>query len=185
MSKKPAATFEDECGRAFDAYFKADIASIDFMPVPTKVIGFGPMGPKLVFDGKAPYDAYGFFHRGARMIGAEFKLNSKPETSLAIVKKGGDGAGLEHHQLDALAKLAARGGIARVVWNNGGEIGVLREEGIIRAYTSFTAGVKAQERGNDAPMGCKSIKWGEFQVVSYAVLAGIICFDWLLWEKIQ
>lgn len=188
MSKsqqKMGATFQEECEKAFDAYHKMDIASIDTMPVPTRCIGFGPMGPKLVYDGKAPYDAYGYFHRGARAIGAEFKVTGKPEPSLAIVKDTATAGGLAFNQLDALARLSAKGGIARVVWNNGGQIGVLREEGILRAYAGYMAAKKIEERGNDAPLGAKSIKWGEFEIIQYGVLAGIICFDWLRWERIQ
>lgn len=176
--------FEKTCELSFDAYEKMGLASIDFMPVPTKVIGYGPTGPKLVFNGKAPFDAYGYLKRGARMIGAEFKLTNSPEVSISICQDTG-AAGIAYHQLDALAKLADCEGIARIVWNNGGQIGVLKEDGIIRAYNAYNAAIIAKQRGNDVKLGSKSVRWTEFEVIEPEVIASVACYDWLRYLQLR
>jgi hypothetical protein len=44
-----------------------------------------------------------------------------------IVKPDKHASGIAYHQLAALALVARMGGMARIVWDNGGQIGVLRE----------------------------------------------------------
>jgi hypothetical protein len=118
----------------------------------------------------------------AIMVGAELKASGEPETSIPLVKPKQDGHGIEAHQLDALALLARMGGIARIVWDNGGEIGVLRNEGILAAHAIFMASLASEDRGKGKGLvGSRSIKWERFEKVDHAAnIGGTVTVDWLL-----
>lgn len=193
--------FEKEIGASFEGYFREGVAHLSFMPVPTRPIFKSGMMQR-VQTGKAPFDVYGAARRrfiklkhvqGAElgvggvdvavMIGCELKATSEPKRSIAIVKPKGDSAGVEYHQLFALSTLAKMGGIARVVWNNGGQVGVLREEKIIYAFEVYEQSRLLEERGKGkGPHGSRSIAWEMFEPVNYERVGGVQCLHWLKLE---
>jgi hypothetical protein len=92
--------------------------------------------------------------------------------------KSGDG--VQYHQLEALALLAQMGGVARIVWNNGGEVGALTEAGILAAFTIYCASLESERRGKGkGAVGSRSIRWTSFKPVPWANVGGVLCLDWL------
>lgn len=182
--RKAGAGFEHEIGVSFEAYKDGGVALLAFMPVPTVVIRRERGVPLRVSKGKAPFDVYGYMVGTGRFVGAELK-HSERSTSLAIIGPGRKGSGLQFHQLDALALLAQNGGVARIVWDNDGEIGILTEDEIIVAWRVFVETMKSEASGKQAIHNSKSIKWGLFTVVDYTNLHGVVAIDWLRQDLIQ
>lgn len=207
-SRDVGQDFEERIEPTFDAYSKANRAYLAFMPVPTKAVMVNGRMYR-VGNGSAPFDVYGFVPRSfggepeyrpnneyeadpprrpvmnlAVMVGAELKATSKHETSLSIVKPKCDGSGLEFHQLDALALLARMGGLARIVWSNAGEVGVLTNEPILAAHAIYMASLASEGRGmGRGKLGTRSIRWESFIKVDFANVGGSIVLDWLLDDK--
>ncbi len=170
--------FEDEIEATFEAYDRAHYAQLMRVPVPTKIIGFKDNRPLIVLAGKAPFDVVGFMCHDATMIGAELK-DTKLKNSLPVVAPGKHGDGLQYHQLSALASLAEAGGVARLVWRNGGAVGVLRREAILAAYRTYEQARQSELSGKSVPRGAKSIPWERFLQAGDAVLGGLPIVDWL------
>ena len=148
--------FEGAVLRLCVLYKAKRIARLRRMPVPTVP------APKhdqrthkyRVLSGQAPFDLYGYYIDGCRYIGVELKSTAKPEPSLAIVAAGlKPRGGLQEHQMNALASVAACGGTSRVVWSRAGEIGVLYEPEILAADERFYEGGR----------GSRSIRWEMFK----------------------
>jgi hypothetical protein len=197
--------FEKEISKSFQAYAKIGRAYLDFMPLPMSPCGIRhphTKAPLYIPKGKAPFDVYGHapvqltnapagaLEPGAKIlpvalfVGAELKATSEPETSLPIVKPDKHASGIAYHQLAALALVARMGGIARIVWDNGGQIGVLREEAIMAAHVIYDASLQSEVRGKGkGPNGSRSIKWESFEKVDYANVGGTVCIDWLVLSR--
>lgn len=181
-SGKSGLDFEKDIEATFDGYAKGHIARMGRMPVPTRIVGTRNGQPILGYAGRPPFDVYGFLVADGRMIGAELK-KSQRQPRLPLVHPTSRGDGVLFHQIDALAALAQAGGIARIVWNNGGEVGVLTNAEIITALDIFEHALKSQGSGKDVPRGSKSIAWERFQAVDYTNLWGTVGIDWLLADK--
>jgi hypothetical protein len=151
---------------------------------PSKSIGARGGIPLRVRVGKGPFDIIGYLLADARMIGCELK-SSQQKNSLAIVQPKGDSAGLQYHQLTALAELAISGGIARVVWQNGGRIGVIGNSKIITAWRVYEEVLKSEASGRSVPLGAKSVPWEAFTPVDYTNLYGVVAIDWLRPDTIK
>lgn len=186
--------FEKRIEPSFVAYAKIGRAYLDFMPVPTRVIGKrgGMKFPVRVADGKAPFDVYGYAPKAVQVgsatfdiavfVGAELKSSNEPQTSLPIVKPDNHAKGLAYHQLEALALVARMGGIARVVWDNGGEVGILGEAQILHHHLVYEASRRSEEAGRGkGKVGSRSIPWASFQKVKPTEpVGGAIIIDWLI-----
>lgn len=188
LQQRLGADFEKTLELSFDAYLRADLASIDFMPIPTYQTGIKhptTHQPLLAPKGRPPFDAYGYWHKDATMIGGEFKSTYELGTSLKLVMPDKGGDGVQFHQLDALAKLAMKNGLARIVWNNGGMIGVLQGAKIISAYETMLQAIKTESRpGMKAPIGSKSIPWSEFRVIQPSIVGQLPIYDWIMLDSI-
>lgn len=177
-ARRSGSNFETELERSFGAYLDAGIAVIAKMPVPMRPTGL--RHPKFKVPlwmpaGKAPFDIYGHTMDTARFIGAEAKSDAKREPSLSIMSPDKSGHGIQAHQLFALDALAKAGGIARVIWSNGGEVGVIGGEKIMTAAAKYEEALKISK----APLGSKSIRWKEFTVLAYSQVGNRITLDWL------
>jgi len=174
-SRKAGTDFEKEIEATFEQYHSAHIAQLDFYPVPMRPTGLrhpktgGPMfAPKKA----APFDVCGWSMIDGRIIAAELK-SSKRKTSITIVGDGKEGSGIQWHQLTALYNVAQAGGIARLVWSNEGEVGVLDGVSIANAWYAANDAFNLENnflRGGKrakAPVGAKSIKWEKFTAVEY------------------
>jgi hypothetical protein len=158
--------FEKLVGKTFPAYRAIKEAELFFLHPPMRAAGFKGSAPCWVQVGKAPYDLGGFYYdRVGTAIGVELKETSQHENRLSIIGKDKKGSGLQHHQLLALVELHRAGGMAALVWNNGGEIGVLGGTGLVNAFLTYDAAAKSQ----NAPVGSKSILWGAFTPVPLGV----------------
>jgi hypothetical protein len=112
------------------------------------------------------------------------KVSNKLETSLPIVEPDAHASGIVYHQLAAL--VARLGGIARIVWDNGGEIGILGNDTIMAAHAIYEASLQSEMRGKGKGVnGARSIRWAGFQTVDYANIGGVVCIDWLKVEAGQ
>ena len=160
------------------AYRQAQRAYLDFMSPRVRPAGMDKYGPLYRMVAKAPFDIFGLMADG-RFVGCEVKA-SRRKTSLAIVGPGSHGEGLQYHQLDALSVVARASGLAFVVWNNEGEIGMLSAEKIITAWTVYEAVLKASPK-QEVPVGTKSIKWERFSPVKFEFSLGKEPYiDWLI-----
>lgn len=165
--------FERRIQAEFSVWEAAGIAHLARMPVPTAPAPRPGDPMRRVATGTAPFDLYGWtmvhWHpniRAAGMcIGAELKTTYKKRPSLAIAEK----SGLRLHQLDALAALAHAGGVARLVWENGNEVGVLYNAAILEAHERFYEGGR----------GTRSIPWRLFSLVSEIKVEGQAVLGWL------
>ena len=169
--------FEKRIEATFPFYAKAHIARLAAMPLPTRPVGLRDGRPAFTITGKPPFDVYGYLVAGGRMVGAELK-SSQRATRLPIVPPGSKGNGLQFHQLDALAGLAQAGGLARVVWDNGGELGVLLGSEIINVWRVYEHVLKSQASGKDVAPGARSIEWDKFVQPGSTEIA--VPVDWLM-----
>ena len=186
---KPGADFERDIAATFKGYADGNIARLAMMPVPMAPTGFkcgssGKYRPTYSPKGKAPFDVYGYLLHDGRFIGAELK-SSKREASLPIVKPGRSDPGIQFHQLDALAAVALAHGIARIVWHNGGDVGILTEDDIVTAWQVYEQALTSERADRDAPQGSKSIKWERFTPVEWTNLHGTPGIDWLRADLIK
>ena len=192
-ARDTGVAFEKQIERSFEAYAKIGRAYLDFMPIPMTPCGIRhphTKAPLYIPKGKAPFDIYGHApvetdatkdqKRLSLFVGAELKASNKPETSLAIVKPDAHASGLAYHQLAALALVARLGGIARIVWDNGGQIGVLGNDEVLAAHAIYEASLQTELRGKGrGPSGARSIRWENFRVVDFGNVGGVVCVDWL------
>ncbi len=176
--------FEKLIETSFDGYANAGLANLARMPIPTKVVGQRKGMLIFVQCGKAPFDIYGFTMAEARFIGAELKAGSRQE-SMAIVSPNVGGSGLKLHQLDALAEVAQAGGVARLVWDNGGDFGILTNSDIVLARDTFLHALTSESSGRKPQRGAKSIKWERFTPVDYANFGGVMAVEWLRFDLIK
>lgn len=169
-NRRKGEHFEEQIERGFDAYWRAGLAMMAKMPVPTRQVGRKSAGPpQIVRCGASPFDFYGMSLLDARFIAMEAKA-SGPKPSLRIVLpmlKGnkvveGQGNGLKLHQIESLAQVAENGGIARVVWNNGGEVMALTERSIINACDDAMTAWKIKQAGGLPEQGTCSIRFEQF-----------------------
>lgn len=158
--------FEKEIGKTFQSYRDARIASMVFLNPPMRVAGMMGKAPCFVQSGKAPFDIGGFFYdRFGTVIGAELKQTSTHNHSLSIVGPDKKGDGLQYHQLTALVDVISAGGLALVLWNNGGEIGYLPADALRLAKIQYDTSMKAEKAGKELVKGSRSILWGHFKLV--------------------
>lgn len=160
--------FERFIEKTFQMYRDAKMANLLFLHPPMRVAGMLGHVPCFVQAGKAPFDIAGIYYDEAGTgIGAELKETKDHEHSLAIVGPGKKGSGLQYHQLASLVEVHNSGGIALLLWSNGGEIGLLRGEDIVLAKVQYDASLKAQEMKRTPAKGARSILWGRFSRVKY------------------
>lgn len=156
--------FEKVMEKSAIEYLSAGIADMQFLWPKMQMTGqYIGKAPAFIQVGKAPYDMTGYFLDGARTIACEVKENGERKTSLAIQAPDKDGTGLKYHQLEALVRVHQAGGLASVVWNNGGEIGYLEGTRLVAAKAAMDTSLKAQKLGMpNAKEGRRSILWGNF-----------------------
>lgn len=190
MATTPSAEFEQLIEKTFPAYLEALQARLyrippKFVPVWKK----GQEGPPLFrLAGKGPFDVLGyrinpFSADAAGVIGAEIKHTGQPATSLPIIIPPRDSAGIDLHQLESLAHIAMSNGIARIIWNNGGRVCILREPQIILAYQIVMGAVESEMAKKEVPSGAKSIKATLFEEVQTRVIGHVPIYDWLALPK--
>jgi hypothetical protein len=156
-----ANEFEKTIGKTFEGYEAAGVATLRFLYPSMRCVGTkGPM-PVFVPAEKAPYDLGGYYHGSGLCIGCELKETRDREHSLPLVSPGKEGNGLQYHQLEELVQLHQEGGVAILVYNNGGEIGRLGGQ----ALTQAKIGLDAANKSRNPAKGAKSIPWGRFQPV--------------------
>jgi len=176
--------FEKLIETSFDGYAAAGLAHLARMPIPTKVAGRRKGMLILVQCGKAPFDIYGYTIAEARFIGAELKAGGRKE-SMAITNPKVRKGGLQLHQLDALAEVALAGGIARLVWDNGGDFGILTNDDLVLARDTYLHALTSENSGRKPQSGAKSIKWDRFTPVDYANYGGVYVVEWLRFDLIK
>ncbi len=185
--------FEHQIEATFETYMAASIAHLSMYPVPMRPTGQRhpvTKQPLYAEKGKAPFDVWGWLHHDGRVIGAELKCTNERAVSLPIVVPDAmgqprKGTGLQFHQLDSLKCVAHCGGLARLVWNNAGEVGVLRGDAIKNAWTVAWNAWRTDIAGKHSKPGSKSIKWDLFEVVGYKglVIERPPVLAWLLHDK--
>ena len=164
--KNLGKVWENELEHSFDALIRSEgLSSLVKMPEPT--------APKVMYGkfvrvlcGKAPYDFTGMM-KGGKHIAMEAKHNDKRKASLPIIAEKKKGSGLQWHQLGALANVAEHGGIARIVWCNGGVVMAIGNEAIMAVQRSYQEG------------GRKSIPTDLFVVCEQRISQGCPYYSWL------
>lgn len=176
LAGSAGADFERLIETTFQFYDGRNLARLAMMPVPTRQVGSRNGQPILVRTGAAPFDVYGYLVADGRMVGAELKSTVR-KVSLPIIGPERTGSGLQFHQLDALANLAQAGGIARLVWCNGGGIGVLADMDLVNIWSIFCDAITSERAGRKAQQNSKSIKWERFETVDKDL-------DWLVLDRL-
>jgi hypothetical protein len=162
--------FEKTILKTFKSYRDAGIAQLTLMWPPMRMAGLKGRVPCFVQVGTAPYDVVGHYLTGAAThIGVELKETRERETSIAIVGPGKKGSGLQWHQLVGLVQLHQAGGVALLVWDNGGEVGVLTGDQLHLAMVQYETSMKAEKSKRTPAKGSRSILWGHFTPVKYGV----------------
>jgi penicillin-binding protein-related factor A (putative recombinase) len=178
-ARRAGSQFEKMVDASLDGYFAAGIAEINRLPVPMVPSGIRGSHNEPLFrpSGTSPYDLYGYTIQSeiglwshGTVIAAELKCTSNRETSISISDQG-----LRTHQLASLARVARSGGIARLVWDNCGEYGVLDEEAIIVADQLYHDSLTMKT----PTLGTRSIKWSLFTPATLKVVGGMAILDWL------
>jgi penicillin-binding protein-related factor A (putative recombinase) len=158
--------FERELEYTFESMCRSEgVAFLAGMAVPTAPTMHA--GRHLrVLSGTAPFDYYGQMRTGI-FIGMEAKHNDKVKQSLPIIGPKKKGSGLQYHQLESLSVVASNGGIARIVWDNGGLVMSLGNQAILAVQESYNEG------------GRKSIPRDLFTVCEQRLSNGIPYTSWL------
>lgn len=172
--------FERELLKQFAAYEEAGIATIWKAPEPTVPTGRKGGGgvPLYRKGGKSPFDFFGIYQTGV-FIGLEAKRSSSTATSMQIQFDRESGSGIKIHQLQALAAVAKAGGMARIVWDNGGVSQVMRGLEIM-GWASHAEQVQAMiDKGATIKRGLKSIKAEHFAIVGSIRIGHVDYPDWL------
>jgi len=153
---------------SFAEYLTAGSATLMILYPRMRAAGFVGKAPAWVQVAKAPFDVAGYYHRTARFIACEIKENKDSHTSLKIIAPEKKGTGLQYHQLEALVAVHNNGGLACVVWDNGGEWGFLDGVRLKHAKTAMDASLKAEKNGYpNASRGSRSILWGNFAPIKF------------------
>ena len=168
--------FEKFIETTFEPYAEQGLASCMMMPVPNKVIRLKGKPPMIIHTKKAPFDVIGYLHRDGTMVGAELK-QSKHKPSISIVAPDAKGDGVQYHQLLALAELAYCGGIARLLWSNDGNIGVIRGKDLVEILKTYQTALHSKRSGRRPKRGAMSIPWDRFSPVAPA--EGGVVVDWI------
>jgi hypothetical protein len=121
--------------------------------------------------GRALYDVAGWIpveidgRKVAQAIGIELKSTKQRHPSLPIISADGSGSGVQAHQLEALASIHRDGGIARLMWSNGGVIGVMDGDEIAHTFFSYGVSLAAEKAHKTPARGSRSVPWGLFREV--------------------
>lgn len=162
--------FEKQIGETFQAYRDAKIANVYFLYPPMRAVGLHGHMPCYIPVGKAPYDIGGFFYdTTATTIGVELKETKDHENRLPIVGPHAKGNGLHYHQLEALVAVHKAGGLALLLWSNGGEIGSLAGDMLTLVKVQYDASLKAEAAKKEVAKGSRSIQWGSFALVKHGL----------------
>lgn len=161
-------SFEFFIDKTLQPYRDEKKANLIFLHPPMRPAGMLGHVPCFIQTGKAPFDLAGIYYdKAGTSIGAELKETQKHESSLSIIGPGKKGGGLQYHQLVSLHEVYTAGGVALLLWSNGGEIGVLDGQGIALAFVQYETSLKAQSMGKTPAKGARSILWGRFRKVKY------------------
>ena len=191
-ARKAGDDFETEIEPSFTCYQQLELAWLDFYPVPMTPAGKRDKNGVPLYRpaSTAPFDVWGWHVHTGKIIAAELK-SSKSQPSLPIVLpkldknmklKPGNAGGIHYHQLEMLRNIAVRGGVARLVWSNEGQIGVLSNDAIINAWQGASTAWQVERAGKSKPAaGLKSIKWEKFNAVDYQTING--CGPFLPWLR--
>jgi hypothetical protein len=165
--------FEGEFIASCIAYAEQNIAFVEELPLPTV-----PAGMLRRVRGKSAYDYFGYTASG-KFIAIELKSNAEHTQSLKIREMDDHGDGIQYHQLAALDQVARKGGIALIIWSNGGAVGVLGPEQIMVIKGIFDTSVARKRAGKDEEIGTKSVKWGKFRPVNMEKVGTTPTLHWL------
>lgn len=162
--------FEKTIGGTFKEYGDRKIANLMFLYPPMRAAGRMGKFPCYIptRNGKAPYDLAGYYYDAgnrATPIGVELKETREQENRLPIVGPGKDGNGLQYHQLEGLLELHNAGGVAFLLYNNGGQVGRLSGEQLAVVKQNYDASLAAEAARKEVAKGARSIAWGMFKPV--------------------
>lgn len=100
-------------------------------------------------------------------VGMELKDTKQRHPSMRIVGADGSGGGIQAHQLEALAAVHRDGGIARLVWNNGGVVGVLDGDELAHVFHTYGVSLQVEKMGKTPAKGARSIPWSLFRQIDW------------------
>lgn len=175
--------WENDIRKSMLAYGAAGIARLDFYPMPTipaestrrRDEKNRPL--RVPSPNPPPFDIFGWTSDG-RFVGALMRFSATRQDIMTIRKPGGTSyISIPFDQLDALAHLAMSNGIARVIWNNAGELCVLGGPDIVSAHQIYLPCLAAET--NNVPRGALSIKSSRFNPVNYNTVGNVVVPDWL------
>ena len=168
MLRKRSNEFENYIQTGFAAIRQTTGAWLHWVNPPVCPIGMRGKMPIFAMVGSALYDIGGWTdNTKARhaAIGIELKESGKYKNSIPIIKPEGKGSGVQYHQLEALAALHRDGGLAGLVWSNGGIIGYANGEVLASAFYDYEVSRVCEERGKPVTLGVRSISWKKFATV--------------------
>lgn len=158
--------FEKKVELSFIEYSTAKIAFLQFLFPKMRMAGYIGKSPGFVQVAKAPYDVDGYYIGTGRYIACEIKENADHHPSMRLIPPDKDGTGLQYHQLSALVAAHDAGGLAVLLWDNGGEVGILDGTRLAAAKSAIDTSIKAAKEGYpDGVKGLRSVPWGSFQPV--------------------
>jgi len=161
-----ANAFEKLIGQTLQAYRDAKIANLIFIHPPMRPVGMMGKVPCFIQSGKSPFDMAGIYYdRAGTGIGVELKETAEHDHSMSIVHPEKRGNGIHYHQLSGLVEVHKAGGVALLLWSNGGEIGALNGEDLHLAKVQYDASLKAEAANKTPARGSRSILWGRFNLV--------------------
>jgi len=167
-----ANDFEKDFEEKFTIIRKCTGAFLFRLYPPTRCVGMNGKMPSFVQCGRALFDVAGWMgertsiNGRACFIGIEQKATKQRHPSMAIIGADANGSGLQAHQLESLAALHRDGGIARVMWCNGGVVGVLDGDEIARTFFDYGVSLAAQKLGKKPAKGSRSIPWALFRTIN-------------------
>lgn len=162
-----ANEFEKTVGKTFEGYEASGVATLRYLYPSMRCVGVQGKRPVFVPALKAPYDLGGYYHGSGLFIGAELKETRDRHYSLPLIGPGKEGTGLQYHQLEALVNLHQEGGVALLIYDNGGEVGRVGGQVLTQAKIAFDAALKSRNPAK----GSKSIPWGRFDPVKFGLNA--------------
>jgi len=168
MLQKRSNPFEDYIQQGFAAIRAKTGAWLHWVNPAVRPIGLRGNMPVFAMVGSALYDIGGWTNENNavhRAVGIELKASTKFKQNIPIIKPESKGSGVQYHQLEALAALHRDGGIAGLVWNNGGVIGYASGEVLAAAFYDYETSRVCEEMKRPITKGVRSLSWQKFATV--------------------
>lgn len=160
VTQQAAEYIQQEIEKSIKAYQEAEVAAL-FYPV------------------MSPFDICGYYLDEPDAIFALVFQTERQEYLDVVAGRAAIHNAMSQYRLELLAHAAAAGCSSRVLWFNGGEAMVLRNDNIMTESTTATRALASLHRTQNLHPDALKMRSSIFKTVPHKEIAGEIVLDWL------